>query len=74
MDYRHEWKHVISYTDMLVLRQRLKAIMQVDRNAVDGKYFIRSLYFDTPTDTDLREKLDGFQQEFLQPLGLQALS
>ena len=59
MDYRHEWKHVISYTDMLVLRQRLKAIMQVDRNAVDGKYFIRSLYFDTPTDTDLREKLDG---------------
>ena len=59
MDYRHEWKHVISYTDMLVLRQRLKAIMRVDRNAVDGKYFIRSLYFDTPTDTDLREKLDG---------------
>lgn len=59
MDYRHEWKHVISYTDMLVLRQRLKAIMQVDRNAVDGKYFIRSLYFDTPTDTALREKLDG---------------
>ena len=59
MDYRHEWKHVIFYTDMLVLRQRLKAIMQVDRNAVDGKYFIRSLYFDTPTDTALREKLDG---------------
>ena len=59
MDYRHEWKHVISYTDMLVLRQRLKAIMQVDRNAVDGKYFIRSLYFDTPGDTALREKLDG---------------
>jgi len=59
LDYRHEWKHVISYTDMLVLRQRLKAIMQVDRNAVDGKYFIRSLYFDTPTDTALREKLDG---------------
>ena len=59
MDYRHEWKHVISYADMLVLRQRLKAVMKLDRNAVDGKYFIRSLYFDTPSDTALREKIDG---------------
>ena len=59
MDYRHEWKHVISYADMLILRQRLGAVMQLDRNAIDGKYFIRSLYFDTPTDTALREKLDG---------------
>ena len=33
--------------------------MKPDPNAVDGKYFIRSLYFDTPTDTALREKLDG---------------
>ena len=58
-DYRHEWKHPISFGDLLVLRQRLGAIMQPDPNAVDGKYFIRSLYFDTPTDTALREKLDG---------------
>ena len=58
-DYRHEWKHRISYGDLLILRQRLRAIMKPDPNAVDGKYFIRSLYFDTPTDTALREKLDG---------------
>ena len=58
-DYRHEWKHPISYGDLLVLRQRLGAIMQPDPNAVGGKYFIRSLYFDTPTDTALRQKLDG---------------
>lgn len=58
-DYRHEWKHLISYTDMLVLRQRLGAVMQPDRHAVQGRYFIRSLYFDTPTDTALRQKLDG---------------
>lgn len=44
---------------MLILRQRLRAVMQPDKNAVDGKYLIRSLYFDTPTDTALREKLDG---------------
>lgn len=58
-DYRHEWKHLINYTDMLVLRQRLGAVMQPDRHAVQGRYFIRSLYFDTPTDTALRQKLDG---------------
>lgn len=36
--------------------------MQPDKHAVDGKYLIRSLYFDTPTDTALREKLDGVSQ------------
>lgn len=44
---------------MLVLRQRLKAVMRPDSHALEGKYFIRSLYFDTPSDTALREKLDG---------------
>lgn len=33
--------------------------MQPDPNAVEGSYFVRSLYFDTPADTALREKLDG---------------
>ena len=44
---------------MLLIRQRLKAVAKVDKNAVDGKYQIRSLYFDTPSDTALREKLNG---------------
>ena len=59
MDFRHEWKHEINYGDMLVLRHRLSAVMQRDVNAVDGKYFIRSLYFDNTADKALREKLDG---------------
>lgn len=59
MDYRHEWKHSISRPDMLMLRQRLRAVMEPDPHTIDGKYFIRSLYFDTPGDTALREKLDG---------------
>ena len=46
MDLRHEWKHEISDCDRLVLRQRLSAVMQLDPHAIDGKYFIRSLYFD----------------------------
>ena len=44
---------------MLLIRQRLKAVAKVDKNAVDGKYQIRSLYFDTPSDMALREKLNG---------------
>ena len=59
MDFRHEWKHEINYSDMIILRQRLSAIMKPDENAVDGKYFIRSLYFDNISDKALREKIDG---------------
>ena len=59
MDFRHEWKHEINYADMLVLRQRLKAVMQPDPHAAGGSYFIRSLYFDNLADKALREKIDG---------------
>ena len=57
--YRHEWKHEINYADLLAIRQRLRAVARADPHAVDGKYEIRSLYFDTPGDKALREKLDG---------------
>lgn len=62
MNFRHEWKHLINYGDMIVLRSRLSAVMKTDKNAVDGRYFIRSLYFDTPADTALREKIDGISR------------
>ena len=57
--YRHEWKHEISYVDLLSIRQRLRAVAESDPHAVNGKYFIRSLYFDNADDKALREKLDG---------------
>lgn len=59
MKYRHEWKHEITYGDMLVLRGRLSKVAGRDSHTVNGKYEIRSLYFDTPTDKALREKTDG---------------
>lgn len=59
MKYRHEWKHEITYIDMLVLRQRLSAVARSDPHAIDGKYKIRSLYFDNAYDKALREKIDG---------------
>ena len=57
--YRHEWKHEITYLDMLTLRQRLQAVAQRDPHAIDGRYLIRSLYFDNLDDKALREKVDG---------------
>ena len=59
MDFRHEWKHEISHSDMLAIRQRLRAVAKPDEHAVDGVYQIRSLYFDNLSDRALREKLDG---------------
>ena len=57
--YRHEWKHEIAWSDLFAIRQRLRAVAQTDPHAVDGKYLIRSLYFDNFNDKALREKVDG---------------
>ena len=57
--YRHEWKHEIGPGDCIAIRQRLQAVARPDAHARDGSYLIRSLYFDTPSDRALREKLDG---------------
>lgn len=59
MDFRHEWKHEVNYSDFLVLSQRLRAVAKPDVHARDGCYKIRSLYFDNMWDKALREKIDG---------------
>ena len=59
MEFRHEWKHQLRYSDLLALRARLTAVMAWDTHATKGKYEIRSLYFDNLADKALREKMDG---------------
>lgn len=59
MDFRHEWKHEIGRGDLLALRDRLRAVMAWDEHSINGKYAIRSLYFDNLADRALREKIDG---------------
>jgi hypothetical protein len=60
MGARHEFKHSLNYGDYLLVRSRLAAVMRGDDNAdEDGKYRIRSLYFDTPGDKALRDKING---------------
>ncbi len=59
MDFRHEWKIEINTADLLALRSRLWILMEPDEHAAGGRYQVRSLYFDTPADRALREKIDG---------------
>ena len=57
---RHEVKHQLSPPEALVLTSRLQKLFPRDGHAgPDGSYRVTSLYFDTPYDTALREKLDG---------------
>lgn len=57
--YRHEWKHELTYIDLLSIKARLQAVAEPDPHTIDGKYLIRSLYFDNLNDKALREKIDG---------------
>lgn len=59
IQYRHEVKHYLNFADLYSIRGRLRAVMEQDPHTQDGKYMIRSLYFDDPSDKALREKLDG---------------
>lgn len=57
---RHELKHLISPQEDLVLTGRLRRLFPHDAHAgPEGSYRVTSLYFDTPYDAALREKLDG---------------
>ena len=61
--YRNEWKHEIAYSDMITIRHRRRAVAKRDEHTKpDGTYDVRSLYFDTPSDKALREKIDGVNQ------------
>ena len=54
--FRHEYKYVIPYGDMLELRNKLDKVLKLDQ----GKpYFVRSIYFDSPDDEDYYDKQGG---------------
>lgn len=57
---RHEHKLYINWSDYMQLRSKLRHIAKPDANAGDdGKYKIRSLYFDNYADKAVVEKLSG---------------
>ena len=54
--FRHEFKYVIPYGDMLKLRMELEKVLTLDRG---GPYKVRSLYFDNQEDEDYYAKQTG---------------
>ncbi|MFJ7937615.1 VTC domain-containing protein [Peribacillus sp. NPDC096622] len=57
---RRELKHAITKADCHLLRKNLKNFMRLDPHGLDGKYLIRSVYFDNFDNKILRQKTAGF--------------
>ncbi|QNF26806.1 polyphosphate polymerase domain-containing protein [Metabacillus elymi] len=58
---RNEFKHAISVAEYRVLRSKLLHFMRRDSNAgANGKYLIRSTYFDNFDNKILNEKKEGY--------------
>lgn len=61
MNFRHEYKYIVSAAEIAVLKERIKHIMTLDRNAGSaGMYNIRSVYFDDMYDRCLWENANSF--------------
>lgn len=57
--YRVEDKYILPRNDFYELQERLRTVLDFDRNAGDGHYTISSLYFDDIADTDYTETVAG---------------
>lgn len=59
---RKEIKYRVSLQEISDLKRRLAPLMKTDRHNGTIGYQVRSLYFDTPFDTDYEEKESGYQE------------
>ena len=58
--FRHEYKYLCANGQLRILQARLESLLRPDPHAgPDGRYDIRSVYFDDPEDTCLLENEDG---------------
>ena len=58
--WRHECKYDLSVSDFIRIRSRLQALARPDPHAgANGRYRVRSLYFDDGADDALWEKISG---------------
>jgi len=58
--FRHEYKYLITYQEMLAMRKKFNSLLTPDRT--DQGYMVRSLYFDSVNDDDYYDKLGGEYQ------------
>ena len=59
VNFRHELKYLISSAEVTMLRTRLSGLISLDAHAKNGRYTIRSLYFDDYDDRCLLENENG---------------
>ncbi len=57
--FRHELKYLISYREKDIIAEKLKYFAKIDKHAINGQYFIRSLYFDDIWKSAYEEKMAG---------------
>ncbi|MBQ4283911.1 MAG: polyphosphate polymerase domain-containing protein [Lachnospira sp.] len=57
--FRKELKYVIPVEKYMRMQSLLQAVMEPDKYSVDGSYMVRSQYYDSITDADLHDNLDG---------------
>ncbi|MBQ8603253.1 MAG: polyphosphate polymerase domain-containing protein [Oscillospiraceae bacterium] len=58
--YRHEFKYVVSASQLILIENRIKNLMEMDVHTGNkGMYNIRSLYFDDYYDRCLYENING---------------
>lgn len=57
--FRHELKYICSGAELKNLEIRLKAVMRPDPHAKDGRYLVRSIYFDDYDNTRILANADG---------------
>lgn len=62
MKFRHELKYAINYGDAELIKQRLKTVLKPDSHTQNGKYSIRSLYFDDYWNSAYTDKINGVDQ------------
>lgn len=59
--YRHELKYLIEDTQHELLRMRIKELLNLDEHGNNGRYSIRSLYFDDYRNSAYEEKAAGIR-------------
>jgi len=62
MEFRHELKFILNPQDAAILKKNLSQLMTMDPNGDEqGRYMVRSLYFDTIGGDAFFDKLDGVE-------------
>ncbi len=59
--FRHELKFLMSKAEGELLKQRLNLVLDRDAYAKNGRYMIRSLYFDDREESAYEDKLSGVE-------------